>query len=385
MKFVDDFVEYCREFTGCPDAFLKWSAIYALSSVAGSKHIMRRGNWDVKPNLWMLLIGKSSSYKSTGLASVRRLLNRVSPDLIGATSYSYEGFLADMALNSHKCLFFDEAESFFKMLDQKYNAPMRADMMSLYNGQWIQRKIRGREGKGEVYTIEDSYLCMGGASTPTQIGKHLNGSTDEIFTGFLPRFLLVSYFGEDRTVDDPPPSDKDKESRLIETLAQLSQTGEREYTYSPDALITKSKWLVGFKKREASAEERYSSFFKKMRDEHFHKLCILLAFSRGVCVIEKSDILEASKLLGTIESSWSDLLKHFKENEWDRDEQRVAAMVKAEGVISHRDIMRRTQINSFYMDKIIPRLINAELIERADTKPGKDGGRPSKSYAWIIH
>ena len=149
MKFLDDFVDYCKEFTGCPEIFLRWSALLTLSAVAGSKHVLRRGDWDVKPNLWVLIVGNSSSYKSTGLASARRLLHEAAPEIMAASDGSYEAIIEDLAQYPHRLFVYDEAESYFKMLAQKYNAPLAPAMMSLYNGQPITRRIKGKDGKGK--------------------------------------------------------------------------------------------------------------------------------------------------------------------------------------------------------------------------------------------
>ena len=254
MKFVDDFVSYCQEFTGCPEIFLRWSAMVALSAVAGSKHILRRGDWDVRPNLWILIVGNSSSYKSTGLASARRLLYEASRDVIAAQDGSYEAIIEDLAINPHRVFIYDEAESYFKMLAQKYNAPLAPAMMSLYNGQPISRRIKGKDGKGEFHDVQNAYVGWAGASTPVQIASRLNGSTTDILSGMFPRFLLVPYFGRERSIDDPPPADKDNASTLIDRLKFLSCLGDREYHYSPDALAAKSKWLAQFNKRAESSE-----------------------------------------------------------------------------------------------------------------------------------
>ena len=128
MKFIDDFLDYCRDFTGSPEPFIRWSGLLALSAVAGEKHILRRGDWDVRPNLWVLLLGNSSSYKSVALHSARRLLHEAVPGILASQEYSHEALIEDIALNPHRLFIYDEAESYFKMISQKYNAPMRSAM-----------------------------------------------------------------------------------------------------------------------------------------------------------------------------------------------------------------------------------------------------------------
>jgi Protein of unknown function (DUF3987) len=340
MKFIDDFVSYNREFTGCPELFLRWSALLALSAVAGYKHVHRRGNWDVRPNLWVLILGNSSSYKSTGLSSMRRLLYEACPGVLASQEYSHEALIEDIATNPHRVFLYDEAESYFKMLSQKYNAPMRSAMMSMYNGAPMQRKIKGKDGTGETHTIDHSYICWGGASTPFQISTHLNGSTTDLLSGMFPRFVMVPYFGPESSIEDPPPDDKRKRAALVDHLRKLAVMGEREYAYTPAALAAKSAWLARFNKRANSADVLLSAFYRKMRDEHIHKVAMLSAFERESHVMDESDVTCAIQLLWPVEKEWGNLLERLTEKEWDREAKRVEEFVKSKKVCDRSDILR---------------------------------------------
>jgi hypothetical protein len=113
MKFADDFLSYCRDFTGSPEPFIRWTALLMLSSVAGQKHILRRGDWDVRPNLWVLLLGNSSSYKSVALSSGRRLLYEACPGILASQEYSHEALIEDIASYPHKLFIYDEGVCYF--------------------------------------------------------------------------------------------------------------------------------------------------------------------------------------------------------------------------------------------------------------------------------
>ncbi len=246
MKFVDEFVIYCQEFTGCPEIFLRWAAILGLSAIAGDKHVLRRGDWDVRPNIWLLLLGNSSSYKSTGLASIRRLLNEAAPEILAAQEYSHEKLLEDISVNPHRLFVYDEAESFFKMLEQNHNPGMKATLMTLWNRHPYKREIKGKDGTGEISYIQNAYLCWGGASTSIQIANQMRNGSSDLLSGFLPRFLIVPYFDKERTIEDPPPANISKRSGLVSQLKFLLLSGEREYHYAPEATKAKHLWLRQF-------------------------------------------------------------------------------------------------------------------------------------------
>ena len=340
MKFIDDFLDYCRDFTGSPEPFIRWSGLLALSAVAGEKHILRRGDWDVRPNLWVLLLGNSSSYKSVALHSARRLLHEAVPGILASQEYSHEALIEDIALNPHRLFIYDEAESYFKMISQKYNAPMRSAMMSLYNGVPIQRQIKGKDGKGETHTIERAYICWGGATTPVQVSAHMNGSTTDLLSGMFPRFLIVPYFGPESPVEDPPPADHLKRDRLVNRLKYLSLMGERVYTYTEAGLAAKSKWLGQFNKRANSSEVLLAAFYRKMRDEHFHKIAMLSAFERESNTIDIEDVAEAISMLWPVERELVGMVARVTEKEWDRESMRVQDFLKKKKKCDRTDILR---------------------------------------------
>lgn len=341
MRFIDDFVNYCQEFTGCPDVFLRWSALLALSAVAGDRHVHRRGDWDVRPNLWVLLIGNSSSYKSAGLNAARRLLSESCSGVLAAQEYSHEAMLEDLAINPHRVFYYDEAHSFFSMLESPYNkGKMKSAFMSLYGRVPIERKIKGKDGHGETHTITGAYVCWGGASTTVQLTDVLGGRTTDLLSGLFPRFLMVPYFGAETSIEDPPPANQDKRVALINTLQTLAKTGEREYTYTQEALDEKRRWLARFNKRANASDNLLSAFYRKMRDEHMHKVCMLSAFERGDTKMTIEDLGNAINLLWPIEKAWPQLIERMTEKEWDRETTRVEDYLKANVVCDRGDIFR---------------------------------------------
>lgn len=359
MKFVEDFVSYAQEFTGCPKPFLEWSAILCLSVVAGRRHVMRRGDWDVRPNLWVMLLGNSSSYKSTGLAIARRLLREVIPDALLGQEFSTEKLLDDLAANSHRLFTYDEAETFFKVISLKYNPTLKSAIMTLWRDDWYVRKTKAAE-----IVIRDAYLCWGGASTSVQIANQINGNDSDLLSGMLPRFCLVPYFGEESSIANPPPSNKEKKSRLVSQLAAYAVCGEREYTYSPEALSIIEKWQTRLTRRISESDPLLGSFYRKMRDEHFHKLAMLFAFSRGVTMIEPADLAHVVERLWQIEQAWPMLMSRLLQTRVGRDREMLLDYLKAQGTVVRGDLLKRfPRINGLELSRMLQSMIEDNLIK----------------------
>ena len=376
MQFIDQFVDYAQEFTGCPKPFLEWSAILCLSVVAGRKHVLRRGDWDVHPNLWIMLLGNSSSYKSTGLSISRRLIREAMPAALLGQEYSSEKLLDDLSENSHRLFTYDEAETFFKMLGQKYNPTLKSALMTLWRDDWYERKT-----KQGVVTIKDAYLCWAGASTPVQIAQQINGHDTDLLSGMLPRFTIVPYFGEEHSIPNPPPSSREKKSALVASLKALAVMGEREYTYSPITLRHIEEWQIRFDKRIHETDPMLGAFFRKMRDEHFHKLAMISAFERGSCVIEDVDLGEIIPRLWDIESNLPVVLGRLTETSWGRDHARLRTFIKSRKVLTRTDLLDRfPSINSFVLTEHLKGL---EMDQEISQKPEKTEGRPRTVITYL--
>jgi hypothetical protein len=123
-------------------------------------------------------------------------------------------------------------------------------------------------------------------------------------------------------------------------LRFLANIGERDYVYTPEALIAKRSWLKQYSKRLELADQLLGSFFKKLRDEHFHKICMLSAFERGSANMEIEDVAAAAKILWPVEKGWPDMICRLTEKEWDRDAERVERFIRTNHKVDRYDILR---------------------------------------------
>lgn len=388
MKFLDDFVAYHKDFTGCPETFVRWSGLYALSCVAGTGHVLRMGTWNPKPNLWILLCGDSSVKKSTALDTAQRLITEIDPGILAAQQYSEPALIMDVSTNPHRCFFYDEAESFLKMLGEKFNQQMRSTLMTLYAGKVISRRIQGKEGKGEFHETQimhdgktfRPYLCWAGASTPAQVGQHLNGSTTELISGFFPRMILVPQTDKGFTIPRPPPDDAMKYAALREKLNSLYLVKDCEYKYSSDAGKIFDDWFLRITKRIESSDEIMKAFYLKLRDIFIHKIAILCAFERGSSIIEKDDIANAIQFLWPIEKGWSDILAKFSEKEWDRERERVKKFIQTRGNVTRSEVLQGVKgVMAQKLSAILDGLQQDDIIK---VKTDRSCDKPKTVITW---
>lgn len=387
MKYLDDFVAYHREFTACPETFVRWSGLYALSCVAGWGHVYRSGNWDYRPHLWMLLCGESSAKKSTALSTAQKLVQAIDESRIASQYYSLASFIIDMAENPHRCFFYQEADTAFRMMDEKMNLPMRPEMMKLFDGKTTSKKIRGSEGKGETYITElrpgingyagdykGPYLCWGAATTPSQVNAHLQGNTTHIESGFFPRILLIPQIEQTQIIPRPTSDDKTKYFALLDRLRDYSQRPDTEYRYSESAGVIFDAWYMRAIARMKTKEPIFTPFYLKMCEIHAHKLALLSAFERGSAIMEDEDVEFAIQMLWTVEKAWPQMLGKFTESRAHMLEDRIINYIKDHSPCTPSDLQRVFHIDGPKL-KMMLDAAKANGILSIDPKPTK--GRPA--------
>lgn len=398
MKFLDDFVDYHKDFTSCPETFVRWSGIYALSCVANWNHVYKIGNWNCRPHLWILLCGDPSTKKSTALFSARSLISKIdtgilNEGLVAEQHYSHASFIVEMSENPHRCFFYDEAETFFKMIDEKYNGSFRSDLMQLHGDKVIGKKVRGVEGKGEIFRTEKvpgvngyvgpyvgPYVCWGAATTPAQINRHLRGLTDEVDSGFFPRMLLVPQTETTQVIPRPPPHDSVKFDALRRTLQHLFNSPSRDYAYSKSAGAIYDAWHLRMRAKMAIADPILQPFYMKMIEIHCHQVALLSAFARESSTIDDEDVSFAMTMLLKVEKGWPQLISKFTASKSQKEEDRILNYVRDHSPCTPTQIIRALRMDG---DIIQKKLWTAEKNGFLSIEIKKTATRTGKVITWL--
>lgn len=384
MKFVDDFLAYSKEFTGCSDSFLQWSALYALSAVAGDGHVFKTGSWDVRPSLWIMLTGGSSRYKSAGLKEARDMISHVDSEILAAQVYSTQSLLEDVADDAmhrgHRVFFYNEAESYLKLISESWNEGMRSLMMNMFDRSPIRKKIKGMKGISGDFSITTPYICWGAASTPAQIAHHLNGKTTDLLSGFFPRILLVPESGLNPAFPLPPPKNEMKFFALVDRLRELYESKECVYTISETARAIHSDWYGRITDRADKADTIINAFYLKMRDIYILKIAILSAFERGSSVLEDEDLYFSINILYPIETHWKNLIETFTETEHDRKGNRIERFIRERKEVTRLELLKGVGIKAIQLSQALQGL---EQDDKIVIVKQKTEGRPKTIIRWV--
>jgi hypothetical protein len=340
VRFTDAYIDYAHEFTDCPDPFLLWGALLAISASLSRRVYVEAGSWNISPHLWVVLIGKSSSHKSTAISIVEDLIELVDPTRTAPHEFSAEAIIQSLSEQSNRLFIFDEAKSFFDTLSKKYNESLKSLFTTLYRKPNYTRTTL----KHGTLSIKNAYIPMGLATTPEWLRQSLQDAEQSAMSGFLARFLMIPYTGNGNSpMALPPPHDVMKFKGLVQML-EVYKGIEQTYHYSAESSEALKTWYAETTDRENNSIPVLGPFFEHIKNEAIHKLSILFAVDRGDQEVTLSALKEAILCLGYVEDMLPGLLEDMVSSKWDQERKRLVEVLRKKMVIQRSEVSRITHL-----------------------------------------
>lgn len=363
-RFTEQYLEYAKEFTDCPDVFLHWGALLAISSTLSRAVYFKSGRWNPAPNLWIILIGKSSSHKSTAIGISEDLVESVDASRLAPHEFTQEAIVKALSENSLRLFIFDEAKSFFDSTMKDYNKGLSALLTTLYRKSHYTRTTM----KHGTLNIQNAYLTMGMATTPEWLRKSLQNAEETALSGFLSRFLLVPYAGNGNTpYPISPPDDIVKFSALKDKLRGFMAL-EHEFVYEESARQSFNGWFQDLTDRENKAPPLFGSFYEHFKNEAIHKLSIIYAVDRGEKQITRSAFGEAVAALDYIEEMLPSLVEDLVCDGVERERKKILLFIKEKGVCSRENLADHVHIHGDKLSRHLQGLQADSLIALSPRK-----------------
>lgn len=215
MKSTENFInQYMRytENTEPPEAYNKWVAIWILSAAMGRRHIMKMGDLEIYPNLYVVIVGPAGrARKSTAVKAGTDLLVKAEVKLAPEAA-TKEALIDEMqeqvrtvrtddrnegpvdTFTSECNVLSSELGRFFKRNDNDF----LNFILHMYDCPTVSR-TRTR-GKGEVI-LNNVFFNMLGATTPSMLPTII--PEEDAGSGLRSRLLLVSAKSNKASIPEP--------------------------------------------------------------------------------------------------------------------------------------------------------------------------------------
>lgn len=322
-NWLTAYMDYTKH-SESPDAFHFWTGVATIAGALRRRVWIDMRHFEWTPNFYIVLVGPPGiASKSTTLRIGINLLEKVQTDnttgsikfgpqsmtwqaltesIGAATEYmdfmKTDGTMDTIAMSAITCAI-PELGTFLKMEDKA----LVDVLISMWDGQ-IESWGHKTKSSGNV-DIRNPWLNMIGCTTPTWLAQ--NFPVAAIGGGLTSRMMFVYAEAKRHLVAYPDEhveeSDyQDKRKKLVEDLTRIASL-RGSYIISKDARDWGRTWYENLWRSRPTdmANDRYSPYIAR-KQTHMHKLAIVLAAARSdKLIIEKDDLVQAEKLLVSIE------------------------------------------------------------------------------------
>lgn len=252
MSFLTDYVLY-NDGNECPRNFHVWSALLVIAATTGRRVYCRLGYFDVHPNLYVVLVGKQGTRKSSAKDIARDMFTEAHPDLpIGASVQSREDIVKFMASSDCLRAYADEAGNPIEYHPLTFFVNELKNFLSINPGAMIEfltdiydrRYFDASTIKHGLQKIENPCVNILACETPAWIIDKLKGNI--ISGGFARRVIYVYETNRGPRISFPKVTEEAAAARLrcIEHLRRIP-TIVGEFKWTPEARDFYDKWYQG--------------------------------------------------------------------------------------------------------------------------------------------
>lgn len=375
--FLGSYVDYARTLTGAPLAYHLATGLGIVAAAVGSNaRFIGTGDQETWPNLYILLIGETGSYKSTAISIGCNLLERAFAGIIAPNEFSREQFLVNLQKRPTSLLKVSEFSTLLSQMDRSYQFGLKEMFTDLYDPYRVySRTLRGFGGKGEEIIIKRPALTILGASTPEWLVGHLQ--RDDFRSGFMPRFMM---WPSDIMEHDPGPlvrGDAFVANGLVKQLAQLGTVMDATVIFS-DAARDRIKTFRDNSKSEANLEnwpDELAGLISRS-GTYAAKLAVLLTISdegkQTEYEVKREAAVRATMLMGWLLKAAVGLFEtHIVFEKFEKEAQRILRLIPDDGA-DWSTVLRRAKMGSVTLKPIIDTLVErGEVLRYSEERGGR--------------
>lgn len=362
--FIDSYCNsYACQISDAPKKYQELMAMSVISTVLNRKIYLGYGVYNLYPNLYVVLLGKSTIMrKSNSLNMAKYIIKRFNEKLILPSDFTPEGLFNLLTENSSGIISWSEFGGFLVNANAKtYQAGIKEFLTESYD---CPEKINKRLSNNE-FAINNIYLNIITASTIDWFTENI--AQRDIFGGFLGRFIYIpcAPADKDKWYPMPHPADQKIINMLLSRLKTMSNlSGEMKLT--EEAKVIQIKWLKRHEEDIACQNDSkgITGFYSRLSD-YLLKFAMLYEISAtGTLNISENAILRAVKLVNWLKESLSNLInKHIEFTKEGKEINKVLQVIEEKGTIPRSILLRNSNLSAKKLDEIIITLIQSDQVK----------------------
>jgi hypothetical protein len=295
------------DFVETPKPWIYWSGLATISAITSPNIIVNKGAYQLRPNLYVLLIGRSGLGKGFGPSVARTLVKMVDNTRVISGRGSIEGIIKELATVKAKengSIPFKDARGFLcsgEFASSLYEATHAITILidlydAHYNPEWVN-------------TLKNSpverlrFPCLTLLSGANQEMFDLTVDKSHLGGGFIGRTFLIDaekrYRANSMIYEEEEIVDEVNYNKLFPHLKELSKLSG-PMIWSKEAKRQYNSWFYPY--READIEDKTGTY-DRMND-HVIKVATCISLSRKCdMIIEADDIVESIAVCSSLSNT----------------------------------------------------------------------------------
>lgn len=263
--------------------YKQWAAISTICACLQRK-CWTSWEWDIYPNLYVVLVGPAGARKGSALRPAKKLLTRIGINMT-PQSITPERLIDKLAKMQAVCDTDGKAHTSITVFSEEWSVFIKDDRKTMilpYLCNWwdCDDETWTSETKNcGIYNIEGLWVNMLAATVPSFIQEQLPNTA--ISDGLVSRTIFVYAAGPGKICGGAFKTELDEE-----TETKLAEDLEKIYMLSGEFKFTKAflnaylSWYYKDRVNPPFAMDRHLNSFDSRRATHIRKMCMALCASR---------------------------------------------------------------------------------------------------------
>ncbi|UGV40256.1 DUF3987 domain-containing protein [Methanococcoides orientis] len=348
------------------------SALWMLSAATQGKVELRLKQEVVKPNIWVIVLGKSTtSRKSTVVNKARSIYASATDTTLYNDDYSIEGYLE--TLSEHPICNFvrDEAAGLFAKYHKKYNEGIFEAECAIYDCQDYKKTLAsGKNNKPKEYVVKSPCVTHLYASTPDNFSRYMR--IEDFESGYGYRFLYAypNYRHERKPLEVETKEDVNMWAKLQARIRILynhfKDCNMILFEVDDDAMEYYNQILEALEDEAEKADNDMVNSAVGRAQVHILKIAMLIEIGMpeiSTTMHKRSIILASSLVIDYFLPSCLNIIDRLQEDiRYNQIEKVVSALRRLGGTSDRSRLLRYSKLKKKDFDDCIETLLESKAI-----------------------
>ena len=327
QDFISAYFSYIGD-TEAPMTYHRWACITILGAWIGRDYSFELGHFNIKPNIYCMLLGSAGARKSTAIKIAAKLIAKAGYKNVAADRTTKEKFLLDLAgagdliADEHGKKSPEEIleENLFgggnanhipEMLiaADEFNTFVgngNIEFLSMLGVLWDHEgTFKNKVKNSKSVEVDNPFVSIIAGNTPT--GFSLAFPAEAIGQGIFSRLILVHGEPTGKKIPFPTAPSKKETDTLIDLLHAVKSIAKGRAVIHPDA----KELLATIYRSDVGIDDvRFESYMNR-RFSHLLKLCLVVSAASLRNMIEYEDVIYANTILTHAEHMMPKALGEF--------------------------------------------------------------------------